>query len=75
MCEAVRDSSEENQTALIRAHPDLVGRAVLTAESQGEQTAAGLMDLSAREADPLRAVQRRVQGAVRISVRDLCALE
>ena len=50
MCEVVRGSPEENQTALIRAHPDLVGRAVLTAESQGEQAAAGLMDLSSQEA-------------------------
>ena len=50
MCAVVRDSSEEKQMALIRAHPDLVGRAVLTAESQGEQTAAGLTDLSPEEA-------------------------
>lgn len=46
MCEVVRASPEGNQTALIRSHPDLVGRAVLTAESRGEQAAAGLMDLS-----------------------------
>ena len=50
MCAAVRGASEEKQTALIRAHPDLVGRAVLTAESQGEQAAAGLMELSPEEA-------------------------
>ncbi len=49
MCGAVRGSDREKQTALIRAHPDLVGRVVLTAESQGEQTAAGLMDLSPEE--------------------------
>ncbi len=49
MCEAVRGSSQEKQTALIRAHPDLVGRAVLTAESQGEQAAAGLVGLSPEE--------------------------
>lgn len=50
MCEAVRHAGEERQLALIRAHPDLVGRAVLTAESKGEQAAAGLTDLSADEA-------------------------
>ena len=49
MCAVVRASSVERQMELIRAHPDLVGRAVLTAESQGEQTAAGLMELSAEE--------------------------
>ena len=50
MCAVVRQSPEERQTALIRAHPDLVGRAVLTAESQGEQAAAGLMELTPEEA-------------------------
>jgi 2-oxo-4-hydroxy-4-carboxy-5-ureidoimidazoline decarboxylase len=45
----VREASGEEQLALIRAHPDLVGRVVLTAESQGEQTAAGLTDLSPEE--------------------------
>jgi 2-oxo-4-hydroxy-4-carboxy--5-ureidoimidazoline (OHCU) decarboxylase len=37
----VNHASEEEKIALIEAHPDLVGRAVLTAESQGEQAAAG----------------------------------
>ena len=50
MCTAVRAAPGERQTALIRAHPDLVGRAVLTAESQGEQAAAGLSDLSPEDA-------------------------
>ena len=49
MGETVRDARPEQQLALIRAHPDLVGRAALTPESQGEQSAAGLMDLSAGE--------------------------
>ncbi len=49
MCETVRGAGEERQTALIRAHPDLVGRAALTAESQGEQSAAGLLGLSPEE--------------------------
>ena len=54
MCGAVRQAPAERQIALIRAHPDLVGRAVLTAESQGEQAAAGLMDLTPEEAAQFR---------------------
>ena len=49
MCAIVREAAVEEQLALIRAHPDLVGRIVLTAESKGEQTAAGLTDLSPEE--------------------------
>lgn len=49
MCGAVKAAMAEEQLALISAHPDLVGRAVLTAESQGEQAAAGLTDLSREE--------------------------
>jgi 2-oxo-4-hydroxy-4-carboxy-5-ureidoimidazoline decarboxylase len=50
----VAAASIEEQIALIRAHPDLVGRAAregtLTAASTGEQAAAGLNDLTAAEA-------------------------
>ncbi len=53
LCETVRNSGEEKQLALIRAHPDLVGRAALagtlTRESTGEQASAGLNKLSADE--------------------------
>ena len=49
MCEVVRQATVNEQLELIRAHPDLVGRAVLTTESQGEQFAAGLANLSAEE--------------------------
>jgi OHCU decarboxylase len=49
-CEVVRSADAGAQLALIREHPDLVSRAVLTAESQGEQIAAGLMNLSPDEA-------------------------
>jgi OHCU decarboxylase len=46
LCETVKNSSAEKQLALIRAHPDLVGRAALagtlTHESAGEQADAGL---------------------------------
>lgn len=49
MCEIVTRATPEEQLALIRAHPDLVGRIVLTAESKDEQTAARLTDLSPEE--------------------------
>jgi 2-oxo-4-hydroxy-4-carboxy-5-ureidoimidazoline decarboxylase len=44
-------SSPEKQLGLIQAHPDLVGKAVLTAESQGEQAGAGLTDLTPDEVE------------------------
>ena len=51
--ETVDDSGEAKQLALIRAHPDLVGRAALagalTRESTGEQASAGLNQLTAAE--------------------------
>jgi OHCU decarboxylase len=53
MCEIVRNTAPEKQLALIRAHPDLVGRAALagtlTRESTKEQTSAGLNKLSPEE--------------------------
>ena len=53
MCAVVREAAAEEQLKLIRAHPDLVGRAALsgtlTSESQREQASAGLGDLSAEE--------------------------
>ena len=49
MCEIVEQATADEQFTIIRAHPDLVGRIVLTAESKGEQTAAGLVDLSPEE--------------------------
>jgi 2-oxo-4-hydroxy-4-carboxy-5-ureidoimidazoline decarboxylase len=50
MCGAVRQAIAVRQLALICSHPDLVGRAVLTAESRGEQAAAGLANLTPPEA-------------------------
>lgn len=50
MCDVVSRATADEQLGLIRAHPDLVGRAVLTAESRGEQAAAGLLGLSREEA-------------------------
>jgi len=50
LCAVVQRAPAEEQLGLVRAHPDLVGRVVLTAESQGEQAAAGLTNLSPDEA-------------------------
>jgi 2-oxo-4-hydroxy-4-carboxy-5-ureidoimidazoline decarboxylase len=50
----VNHAPEIEQMNLIKAHPDLVGRVVLTAESQGEQAAAGLTDLSPEEVESFR---------------------
>ncbi len=55
----VAQASAEEKIALIRAHPDLVGRAVLTSESQAEQQAAGLGELSAEETEQFRENNRR----------------
>ncbi len=53
MTDAVRSASKEEQAALLRAHPDLAGKAArageLTKDSTAEQASAGLDQLSARE--------------------------
>lgn len=53
LCETVRVAEEKKQLALIRAHPDLVGKLALagqlTKESTGEQASAGLDKLSPEE--------------------------
>jgi 2-oxo-4-hydroxy-4-carboxy-5-ureidoimidazoline decarboxylase len=53
LCQTVVAASQEQQLGLIRAHPDLVGRAALagtlTRESTGEQASAGLSQLSSGE--------------------------
>jgi OHCU decarboxylase len=53
LCAVMYGASAERQVALIREHPDLVGRAAreggLTSASTGEQAAAGLDRLSAEE--------------------------
>jgi len=53
LCDTVRTSSEQEQLKLIRAHPDLVGRAALvgslTPSSSKEQASAGLDRLSSEE--------------------------
>ncbi len=53
LCDAVLLGGEDKQLDLIRAHPDLVGRAArqnnLTAESAREQASAGLEKLTIEE--------------------------
>lgn len=53
LCETVNAAGQEKQLALIRAHPDLVGRLALagplTTESTREQASAGLDKLSPEE--------------------------
>jgi 2-oxo-4-hydroxy-4-carboxy-5-ureidoimidazoline decarboxylase len=53
LCETIRLSSDDQKLALIRAHPDLVGRMALagklTAASTREQAAAGLNQLTPDE--------------------------
>jgi 2-oxo-4-hydroxy-4-carboxy-5-ureidoimidazoline decarboxylase len=49
MCDVVRAAGEEAQIALIRAHPDLVARVVLSDASAREQRDAGLSQLSPEE--------------------------
>ncbi len=53
LVDAVRDAGHDAQLALLRAHPELAGRAMvsrtLTAASAGEQRGAGLNDCSPAE--------------------------
>ncbi len=58
MAQVVTAASREAQLALVRAHPELAGRAMvsqtLTAESTGEQSRAGLSECSPQEFDRLQ---------------------
>jgi len=60
LVEAVRAAPESAQLQLIRAHPELAGKAMvsqsLTAESTGEQRRAGLTDCSPEEFAQLQAL-------------------
>ena len=59
LSQTVKSASEEEKVALIRAHPDLVGKIAqagqLTPESRSEQAAAGLDRLSPDEIDSFQA--------------------
>ncbi|MFL6527137.1 MAG: 2-oxo-4-hydroxy-4-carboxy-5-ureidoimidazoline decarboxylase [Chthoniobacterales bacterium] len=54
LCDVVGRASADEKLSLIRAHPDLVGNAVLTAESEGEQKSAGLGSLTEEERQQFR---------------------
>lgn len=55
LCQTVANSSREQKLELIKAHPDLAGRAALagnmTTTSQNEQASAGLNQLGPKEAE------------------------
>ncbi len=63
LCETVAQSSDEKQLALIRAHPDLVGRATvaatLTAASTREQAGAGLGSLRPQDVIAFQSFNQR----------------
>ncbi|MBL0420834.1 2-oxo-4-hydroxy-4-carboxy-5-ureidoimidazoline decarboxylase [Ramlibacter sp. AW1] len=58
MARAVAEAGEERQLALLRAHPELAGKAMvsqtLTAESTGEQSRAGLTHCTPQEFERLQ---------------------
>ncbi len=54
MVKAVQQAGEKAHLDLLNAHPDLVGKAVLTAESASEQASAGLTNLSPEEVRKFR---------------------
>lgn len=54
LCETVMKASNDEKLSLIRAHPDLVGRGLLTPESQSEQARARLGELSPEEIERFR---------------------
>jgi N-carbamoyl-L-amino-acid hydrolase len=60
MARIVHDAGREAQLQLIRAHPELAGKAMvsqsLTAESTNEQNKAGLTNCSAEEFDKIQAL-------------------
>src|SRR5882724_601897 len=57
LCMTVDTATSDEQLTLVRAHPDLVGRAVLsrnlTRASAAEQSASGLVDLALDDAQSL----------------------
>jgi len=55
----VAKATQDEKLALIRAHPDLIGDAHLTAASQAEQASAGLLDVHAEEAARFRDYNRQ----------------
>src|SRR5258708_40068645 len=62
MVASMRGAPQETQLALVRAHPELAGKAALrgelTADSTEEQSGAGLKDCSPQEFARLHALNR-----------------
>jgi 2-oxo-4-hydroxy-4-carboxy-5-ureidoimidazoline decarboxylase len=59
LCDTVMKANEEEKLGLIRAHPDLVGHALLTPESGREQASAGLGEISPEERQQFREFNAR----------------
>lgn len=59
LCDTVMKARDDEKLSLIRAHPDLVGRDLLTTESQAEQKSAGLAELSPPEVERFRDYNNR----------------
>ncbi len=53
LCDTIMKASDDEKLGLIRAHPELVGDATLTRESQDEQASAGLSELNSAEVEQL----------------------
>jgi N-carbamoyl-L-amino-acid hydrolase len=66
LAQAVTAAGEDRQLALLRAHPELAGKAMvadaLTAESKGEQGKAGLSQCTREEFDKLQQLNREYNG-------------
>ena len=62
MCEVLKNAGHDAQVALIRAHPELAGKAMvrneLTAESSQEQNQAGLTQCTPEEFDKIQALNQ-----------------
>ena len=55
----VKKAGDDEKLSLLRAHPELIGDAHLTAASQAEQAGAGLLEASAEEAKQFREYNRQ----------------
>jgi len=68
MAQVLSDAGREAQIGLIRAHPELAGKAMvrkeLTAESTNEQTKAGLTECTAEEFEKIHALKCRLQAKI-----------
>lgn len=62
MCEVLKNAGRDAQVALVRAHPELAGKAMvhheLTAESSHEQNQAGLTQCTPAEFDKIQALNQ-----------------